>query len=308
MNQRLALCFEGTDRKIVISDGLVILLFDLFNRMLSHPDILPGVGNRGIEKAQFGMVHRCENAAALRERSFLTGRFMCEFVPKDRVRRLVAEYLGVVALDWVLAHEFRHHQAGHLEFAGGLSLLSLEETAVNDFDWEVAMKLQALEMDADAYGTKETLRGALNRFDNLHSEHPDWGLVLRSRRDCLLYCLLASYGLFKVLGAGALESPPWDAKQHPPRSLRQAMCFGTALECLRRWRPEGLDNETITLTSQEVIRECESGFALLSASVPNLGGLADASSPAGGKHIDKVLEYWSRVVPELKGMSYVDLD
>jgi hypothetical protein len=131
-----------------INLGVVPHLYDLFGRAMSHPDILPHVGNASKE-----VPGDCS-------RPFTRS-------PLDENRDRHCAFFFTDAIIFLLFHELTHIVRGHLGFLQnrGASALYAEHDAAR-VDRIPARVCQALEIDADLYGAT---KGALIRLKETYS-------------------------------------------------------------------------------------------------------------------------------------------
>jgi hypothetical protein len=166
-----------------IFTGAVPLIYDMFYRMLSHPKILPEIGNVAIESAR--QPYCSEGLWSDYNELFVHrgnhGKHLANVLPADPSRRKHANQLAECALEFLILHELAHITFGHCEYANthlGLSLLTelnaKNPPAVNN------LKRQAIECAADGYAALTSWSGRLQRISE--SEKSAKALLDKSTR------------------------------------------------------------------------------------------------------------------------------
>src|SRR5258706_2733842 len=137
--------------------GTTSLLYDVFYRMLSHPNILPQIGNAAEERIRqpFHSEGFSQNYNDLLASRGAGGGRLADVMPNDPHRRYYAEKLAIYAFDFLVLHELGHIRHGHCQVARdhGINFISelLLSARSDALSTEQKMILQAMEMDADAY-------------------------------------------------------------------------------------------------------------------------------------------------------------
>ena len=153
-------CADVSDDQahVVISTGAIVLMHDVFYRMLSHPVSFPNIGDPNLESAGIGHAEGIsrdyQELVSGREEN---KRTLASVVPRCPYRRLHAEWLAGLALDFLTLHEMGHLRHGHSGFIGGLTgSLPLHELLGSVHSVPNLVR-QAIEMDADSYAAASML-------------------------------------------------------------------------------------------------------------------------------------------------------
>jgi len=153
--------------------GTLIILGDLFCRMLSHPQVMKSIGNAAVENLD----------PAFQDGIILDGNLLQEkrwgaagpqkarvwpCMPKDRLRLHCAELCRLLAFDFLCLHELAHVGYGHAQYlkskTGVPFLLELDSfTPAPD----QGVTRQALEMNADAFAASISLTAFLDNREHL---------------------------------------------------------------------------------------------------------------------------------------------
>ncbi len=156
-----ACAFEMGGRGYIgVFTGAVLLTRDLFYRMLSHPEILPRVGDSGAERV--GPYH--SQGLSNDYQDLLDGRppeFKLEDVaPRDPNRRAYADVLARIALDFLVYHEFAHIRNGHCRYRNAITGTPfIAEHVSNAFGQSSSidpLTSQVIEMEADSFAAHVT--------------------------------------------------------------------------------------------------------------------------------------------------------
>lgn len=125
--------------------GTVLIIRDLFNRMLAHPEVLPNIGESTTEIADGITIPNLNNYAQYLDP---------QCFPKCAIRAQYADILTETALKFIAGHEMGHLLNGHCELRSqnAVNILCLER---DDDDKPCGLdnlSLQTLELDADSVG------------------------------------------------------------------------------------------------------------------------------------------------------------
>ena len=202
----------------------------LFNRLMASPDVFPTVGNASKETKNLPVIPLTMSFSDLQARIQKEGYSWKAFVPKDAVRRSIADFMFFNAILFLLGHEFRHIQAGHLDFARDvLKLSSIHELPFIGSSERDSMACQALELDADNCAMYSLLKHWCNQIEVL-DQNPEELRETLSRRDVFLSIFMVSCcGLFRVFDT--FDKPPptsWPYLSHPPSRVRRLFLLANA--------------------------------------------------------------------------------
>jgi hypothetical protein len=147
---------------VMISAGTILLLQDLFYRILAHPDSYPNIGHPSAASVQPFHGHGIEKSYA----NLANGRgYGIDRVrPRDAERSRQAEILTLRAFHFLVLHELAHIEMGHLVYRGSQRHLPL----ISEFDagppisggthsdHAALLERQAMEMQADWWAAINT--------------------------------------------------------------------------------------------------------------------------------------------------------
>jgi hypothetical protein len=135
-----------------LHSGTVLIAYDTFYRMMSHPDFLPHIGDPRRESIRDFHSHGLsDDYAEILGRRSDPALGLAGVRPKDEVRAKFAEYLAILLINTVTFHEIGHIRFGHCEY--GDEVLRLKHlTRRNLTGKDVGgITCQALESHADSF-------------------------------------------------------------------------------------------------------------------------------------------------------------
>jgi hypothetical protein len=209
--------------------GAINTIDYLFRRLLADRAFMPEIGNVENEAPTLPVFRLTANWRDLENNLRNAGHVISDFTPRDPVRREVAGLMGVAAMTFLIAHEFRHLQAGHLHYPmrGGTALPFLEErndTVLDELSYfgdpTVVMKRQALELDADSAAAYRVFNHLCTYYHQEGRSKP--GMRHLTPEQVLSVIYLGCAGLFRILDP--YGSPPfgkWETAFYPPNIVRR---------------------------------------------------------------------------------------
>lgn len=195
--------------------GSVFVLHDLFYRMFSHPEVWPKVGDPGKESVTpfhaEPLTDDCDVILSRRPKG--PGGGILAALPKCPIRRACAEHLAIVALFFLVEHEFGHIRAGHCEYLDSVGLPFASEIKLrNSTKGDKKLIRQALEYEADLFAAEMTLGSAL-RWERRPGSGPP---TPEARLTLWRFAVLS---LFWILGFD-FDAQQFDAEDYPHPAVR----------------------------------------------------------------------------------------
>jgi hypothetical protein len=304
-----AVAFRDESGRPVIawSAWSIVAIYQTMFRLLSNPDVLQDIGDPGLERTDLPFIPLSLDFRDAIEHLTRAGLTMRNYLPVDRTRELVARVLARLAVDFIIAHEFRHHQAGHVAYWGDVSsFTSMRELQGDLGSPDLAMISQALEMDADCYGIKTILQNVLQMIEKPDECSDAWRIAVPDAGRAVFLCVLAPYIVFRLCDMAGQVPDSWESQRHPPPLLRAMMLQATMLECLKRWARADLLGKLPDILPG-VIEVGERQLGGLANSPPNKDALLKAVGPVGQRHVVRILETWAAIEAPLNEFSYVSL-
>lgn len=145
-----AFAFEGKEF-IGFNYGLVLMVLELFNRILANPGVFPNIGNKDLEIILDKLPTLTADFDVIGD-EYDERKFSPYVYPVDESRKEFANYLANFGLLFLLLHEIAHLRFGHIEYINkekGFSFLM-------EFDQDIAQKIdpltnKLLEWNADCW-------------------------------------------------------------------------------------------------------------------------------------------------------------
>jgi hypothetical protein len=225
--------YNGTFMTVLFR-GAVNTIDYLFRRLLADRTFMPEIGNVENEAPSLPVYRLTANYQDLENNLLNDGYVISDVTPRDPVRQEVAGFMAFAATSFLIAHEFRHLQAGHLDYlmSGGDALPFLDErndTVMDELSFVgdpiKALRRQALELDADSVAAYRVF----NHLCEYYQEGRSTGLRHLTPEQVLSVIYLGCAGLFRILDPYGTGSPPigqWDVAFHPPNIARRLIVMG----------------------------------------------------------------------------------
>jgi hypothetical protein len=301
-----AFAMPYADRLIIgVNAGVPPLIYLAMFSLLSRPDVLEEIGDPKKEVVTSHPIPFMPDFGVMISRMSPLNVTMSSYMPKDRARELTARALASLMIDFIIAHEFRHLQAGHVGFLAKTTDCNfIQELNSQGESAESAMTSQALEMDADSYGITTILRFAFNVVENPDQFSAGWGIAFPNRERAAFLCMLAAWMVFKLLGMLGSSSSVWTDSTHPPPLLRLQMAQATAYECFKKRGQQELLGR-LNLVTHRLVEVGEKQFSLLTERPPDLQGVLRVAGEEGKRHVSEILKTWSLIEKSLSQFSYV---
>jgi hypothetical protein len=230
-----AFAFKYYDKYIIgIHEGVVLILNDLFKRMLSHKNILSDVGDSSNEledKSIEGYFDNIDDMVVFGH----NGRYIF-LEPKDITRRQFASHLTTIALTFIFEHELSHILFGHVDFLNekyGLNRLS--EIQGDDSPLLRNLDLQTMEMDADCTSIARCCNLAINVVNKPSRIHPDYHKFYSNIYSSFSDINFAICNVLLLFGDGNYKDTTIGKNSHPDPRIRQLMATATFESISKQW-------------------------------------------------------------------------
>lgn len=305
-DSRLGACaFRHNSHGIIaVNLGTLILIQDLFLRFMSHPNVLPEIGDATQEIVAHQVFPVYDDAKQLIAQLAAQDLTLASFHPHDKERFGLAGLLINISENFLIAHEYRHIQAGHVDYRPKKPLQELVGLADSDSE---GLMLQALEMDADMYASKQVLRSIIRAAERPNEREESLLPAQRDAKAAVFNALFAIYSLFRVFGTGDVNRDKWNRLTHPPLRVRQTLVGAAVFEALSDWNRDDL-HSTVADAFKNVVAECEGAFERITGEGCRLDSLREAMSAEGAEHVDRIMTSWREMEEELSKHSSVAFD
>ena len=301
---------------IGVNYGAVLLILDMFNRMLSRNDIFPEIGKPEIEINPAPIPFVAGNYDIIKE-FHETDSYSPVVVPKDPARRDHAALLTNFAVYFLIFHEFTHLKNGHVGYKGSKT----GESFIMEFNPETKNKLPALtkkilEWDADNWAANDSIHRLMG---NLGSD-PEFREMFQNYED-INAGAIANWGfsiwsLFKLMDM--VERKEVAGYDYPTGRQRQIATYSLASKALMGYNPDENSN-SLVIDFQDITIKSENAISLICDSSTDLLYLEElfseleklSTKPVEEQHFDFELEFLSiwrgNIKAELMPFSRIDL-
>lgn len=201
---------------IGINLGVIHILRNLFLSMLSHPRILPSIGNPSLERIR-GPYNLSRVTASLED--FRTHTF-----PNDQVRLQYCSHLFSCGFNFIFQHEFGHLFHGHVDwFKKTYGLWALSEVGASKTEKLRHIDLQTLEVDADGFAAIDVFAEILRIYRTPQGAlRPATTNLFGKSEDAVFGVLFAIYSVFRLFADNEnLDDENILLRDHPPALYRQ---------------------------------------------------------------------------------------
>jgi hypothetical protein len=289
---------------IGVTAGAMVLLNALFNRMLSNPVVLPGLGNSAAEDA--GRV--VPVPLSLDAEVFLAAGAV-PVLPTDQTRQAVAVLLQRYCFEFVLRHELTHISHGHVDY----SAYRLGIPLVRELGWingkaQPFLDRQTMEVLADgqaAFGASGNLKLA---FDEPTGQlPPPLDAICSHPVDAMFLWAFAVAAFFRVFGDDTLDGVDGTHLLYPPTRVRQINALNLAASWVQReWDKELAEQCAPVLLAG--LMEAERAFEIVTGSPSMRAGLTHELDGSTFNHArDVIAMHWTNVLrPALLPFAFTD--
>ena len=291
-----AATFDGVDF-IGINIGVYFILRDLFDRMLSNPNILKGVGDITAEDPQpapYADIDKVDQSSPPQAHPYR---------PKDPVRAKYSTDLMLLGFDFIFQHELGHIFNGHTDWLNkNLGFRALAEVGAASIPGLSGLDLQTLEMDADCFAAQDGLNrtwGAQRNPDpSITTPVYLEKLPLGSRREATFTAMFSYYCVWRLFSEETHGEVDQILKEdHPPAAYRQRYILGLAGEIALK--QEILTKEEFAQTFGDCATEAEKGFTALTGVPVNKAIHGPDTWTKSGELLNRLTTNWRIIRPQL---------
>ena len=296
---------EDGNEFIGLNHGAVLLIFDIFNRLLAHKAILPNIGFIDLEVNPVKLPALTRTYADIQ--AFFDHYDLTTLVrPKQKIRIDHARLLSEFALIFLVEHEMAHLLYGHVHYKKQKSGFSF----IMEFDEDQAEQVfppftnKCLEWSADSWSAAQAINRLIqlveksDTFDHLNSVYnpPESGVYIN--------WAFSMWVIFRLMDVVRTAKGQEKSLKYPVPMERFISVFDMAWQVLdhhgTKYKHEILTNSVI-----DHLCEAEKGLHLISVNMLNKKEFGDF---VDGLYVDdfedafitKIRSHWKSVVkPEL---------
>ena len=283
---------------IGVNSGLILTLYQLFYRILAHPDILINIGDPSKEVEPPALKHLPTSLAHLRN--------VPPVIPRDPMRNMLADRMHVLAMTFLFVHEVAHLRNGHVDFAIKYQLsksgpINVLEEISPSVTHDINLTRQALELNADWFAITSLANTIINESKKFGKKAGFLSSMIE------LNVLLSSVYLGLRLFYDAEQSTSkWelgnlDSRTHLPTPIRFFVIFDMLMGHLM------LQYRYTDIRIPELLLRNTYNFGEFA--VENLLGTSNSEpfveaerlmKEAAFPHTEKIEARWKEILPELR--------
>ncbi len=303
---------KGGQAFVGINWGTVVILGDLFCRMLAHPEVLKRIGNPAAEVLDeaclYGITYDGNDLQKRRwGEAGPTGKQVWAATPKDPLRLHCSELLRLLALDYIFVHELAHIGYGHTAYLAGKKCPLLLELNSPNQSADLQLTRQSLEMNADAFAISLSLNVFLGNRAHLMKKVPGIEpLVQEEKTAVFLWGFAVSSFFYMFSPAFDLDELP--TQTHLPASIRMEGNITCGLEAAA----EAFAGVKQLIAKRRMdLRYVGQAFHYIGYDKPLNESTAYQKvreDPRLREHVRKVIAWFPAIKPELQPFSRFDLN
>jgi hypothetical protein len=272
--------------------GAIILLQDLFLRLLASPAVLPHIGNVSLEQNRPKLPKLQVDAAALPHIEGMP--FGITTIPECLARVGYAQFLTQIALDFLFIHEHQHAGGGHLEYSTDLCQQVAE--VQDDAAFKDILTRHVLEFEADAAAANFSLKIACDMKGNtwrITEEARPFLSTLDSRLNAWMFAVFALFVLIERADSLRTNSPTQST--HPSPILMRSFF---AMIVLSRQVP--IDPEAALSRSAGYLDTVHRGIRAITEESLSTTFTLELIAPSRNTHMQALGRQWQRMYPALE--------
>jgi hypothetical protein len=279
---------------IGVNAGMIVLLQDLFFRLLCIPSVFSELGEgEDLEQEEIQRPRFILDASELpRVEDCPIG---LSVAPTNERRRNLASYLANIALEFLFIHEWQHIEGGHLDFlAREHATFSMGET---DRAWSGGTLMsQLLEMDADAAAARWSAKITLDESNDHWRFDPGLKEYFRSKSNRFKAWSFSIGTLFRLMDEATKDSRNIENATHPPVWTRYYL-----VGCISGYVSSGLFSpRKLERLASEIFGKVDCALKELHTEGVSAPGIGAAFSKEGADRMDHLIAAWPEFRSQLE--------
>ncbi|MFS0555241.1 hypothetical protein [Brevibacillus sp. 179-C9.3 HS] len=273
--------------KIILTEGLILKIYELFYTMNA---VYHTVGPFSREPSTLYNLNIVSKFGPDRK---INVKFP---VSSNKDCNIVAEYMAMLAIKFVIAHEVGHLYNGHCHYRQAVSKKTSSAFMLhNNGDLDIpVMELYAMEINADEFAMCRLIEIVINQLykdNNLLS-------VISNKRDIFKILGFSIHGLFSILEYEQLHKKIQRNQSHPPLIIRKMFAFEAArIQALNR----ASELAVVIDGLYEGIIHCEKILAkIYHNETLTIDKIVD---PENEHQMNNIIETWSKLMTKMEKYS-----
>ncbi|MEQ1829798.1 MAG: hypothetical protein ABL921_27800 [Pirellula sp.] len=273
---------------ICVYVGAILVLHQLFARMLADQRVLPQIGNVSNEAREIAVLGSISPESLLQPAH--PGLVSS---PLDFERRVFQRHLVDLAMHFLVCHEIAHIANGHLDF-----------DRLNKSDPSYAIESQTIEMDADSSAVACGVLLIRHRLEN--NPNPPWDKLYASVNQCAFSWAFAISSFFRLDGDLSLSKFDRSASKYSPARVRQANAFGVARTYVNDLWDKSIQDDFLISMSDAMV-QVEIAFSIVGGEPLAMNGIQEAHSLDAWKYNGTLLAWKNELRDKLLPFAFGNL-
>jgi hypothetical protein len=290
----------GEKYYIGINWGSSLLLYDLFQRLMSNPSVFSNIGDNSKDEVKKIYNPHITNFSTL----MLASDTNEKAGPKDLERQAHASLLTSLAIRFLFLHEYGHIVNGHVDLKGNLfNSFSISEIEKASLMFS-PLNSQTIEMDADRFAATFSIW-----FLDMSNHRDFYGDIAAAQKACRTYfemnlenLFFSIYSLFRIFTYKQYSLEELQKKSHPIEVIRQRIFFLVSDSILNKRFGDKI-NEMMARTIYNV----ENAFSQISETKIDINPIKEAYDKEQSQYLNLIIENWNNVRPQLTPYAYNEL-
>ncbi len=280
-------------RFIAMNWGVVVLLHDLFFRMLASPDVLKHIGNPSSERRHPKHSRLPINAKDLPITPQQPFGFSID--PNDPFRGHYAVYLAQLALDFLFMHEHQHSSGGHLHFENEIPESQISELELDTWTGDLLTR-HVLELEADSMAANFIVGASYESSRYARRLPPGIADHLSSKEFCYEARFFAVFSLFLLME----ETSKNRRGTHPSPIFRMWLItvIGMATSPMRE-KTQSDDVNALLSYAMSIFKEVDIAFSAIADRPEPKKFVIERIAPSDMEHKDRLGTHWLKMRPRL---------
>lgn len=231
-----AFAMKSTNEYIIgINEAVILILFNLFNRMLACNDVLVHIGDSSEEDYS-----KTVNDYYVSTKDLITKGYGGKYEsiePKNKLRKYYAIHLTKLAMEFIFEHELSHILFGHVDYLNAkYGIRTYSEFNFKNVINADNLDIQTLEMDADCTALARCCALAKRRVDNPNMVYSEFQIFYKNLYDSFSDIDFAICNVFRLFGDGDYQNVEPGKSSHPDPQVRQFSLLSTYYSIIENWQ------------------------------------------------------------------------
>ncbi|KAF6563652.1 hypothetical protein G9G63_13040 [Paenibacillus sp. EKM202P] len=284
--------YEKNKSVISLNVGTILRIYTLFYNILSNFSIIESLDHLSKDHINIQNIYTYNDESIPYSYNYS--------YPLNRERIIIAEYMAMFAIKFIINHEAGHHINGHLGYIHSITSLKMIDPIREDYSNIIpTLDLQTIEMDADAFAIAQLVRTLLlTTQDKFISNYiDDFATFIRM-------FVSSIHLLFLLMDQGTPKSIfNTHTSNYLPTLIRSILAVDCMEENLRIVFPNMINHDYLQEISTDSLLKANEYFIKINGN-KNFDSLEDYDIAYYNRVIKK---NWKQLRPKLQKYATVDL-